>query len=424
MNNNKHVLLAVSGSSPAIITETIYGIYKKDPSKVPEQIVVITTQAGQFKLEQNFLGKESRLQQLIADYNLPPIQFTAQDILVPRDDQGEPLTDVQTERDQEIMTDFITDTVRALTSNPNITIHASLAGGRKTMGFALGYAMSLFGRPQDCLTHVLVSAPYENVPDFYYPTPTTIMRADRNHAMHDISKATISLAKIPLVLMREEMPTDLINKKDLSYTETVERINRANQITQETAKVELDFDLMAIRCDGQEVLLSPDCFAFYSWMAQDSKENPQEGILSPKHEKRLVALDARMESLLKASVHPTIPLPESLSELIDEVKDYASRAINREKEREGGKATRINWQFKQDITPLLEGEARDLDEVRDYVQGLWDRLSKKTKKEIEKALGKKLAEYYQITTVSETKAGKVVIDHKGLNIQPDNIIIR
>jgi CRISPR-associated protein (TIGR02584 family) len=61
--------------------------------------------------------------------------------------------------------------VRELTADPDCAIHASIAGGRKTMGFYLGYALSLFGRPQDRLSHVLVSSPFESNQNFFYPLP-------------------------------------------------------------------------------------------------------------------------------------------------------------------------------------------------------------------------------------------------------------
>lgn len=67
------------------------------------------------------------------------------------------------------------------------------------MGFALGYAMSLFGRPQDCLSHVLVSDPYERVPDFYYPTPTPVWRADnRKEGQHDLESGRSDSGNHPL----------------------------------------------------------------------------------------------------------------------------------------------------------------------------------------------------------------------------------
>ena len=58
----------------------------------------------------------------------------------------------------------ITNLIRAFTADPESALHVSIAGGRKTMGFFLGYALSLYGRAQDKLSHVLVSPPFESSP--------------------------------------------------------------------------------------------------------------------------------------------------------------------------------------------------------------------------------------------------------------------
>ena len=39
------------------------------------------------------------------------------------------------------------------------------------MGFYLGYALSLYSRAQDRLSHVLVNSPFESHSEFFYPTP-------------------------------------------------------------------------------------------------------------------------------------------------------------------------------------------------------------------------------------------------------------
>jgi CRISPR-associated protein (TIGR02584 family) len=45
--------------------------------------------------------------------------------------------------------------VLAPTADPQASLHVSIAGERKTMGFYVGYALSLFGRTQGRLSHVL-----------------------------------------------------------------------------------------------------------------------------------------------------------------------------------------------------------------------------------------------------------------------------
>lgn len=432
----QHVLLAVSGMTPQIITETLYGIYRQDPTKVPQRIEVITTKDGCKRLIDNLFGQDNPLEQLIKDYQLPNIRFTEEDIKVPKGDNDEPLNDIKSERDQEIITDFITNHVRQLSQDPNIIIHASLAGGRKTMGFALGYAMSLFGRPEDSLSHVLVSEPYESIPDFYYPTPNTVMRADRDKkSQHDLSKAQVMLAKIPLVLMREEMPTSLINEPSLSYTDTVARINRANLLSTESATVELDFATMSICCDDITIALKADCFAFYSWLAQDSRAYPGEGIEPPKLEMKMYELDQRFENYLKAALHPdmTINSGGSLAELFECANDAVADMIEKEQQQNATtpkKSTRNHWllQSNAKIDNLYSADPnRDLTALCTMHKNLWDRLLKETNQAIKDALGPRLAKYYQIVTVKTVKdedKTRTRFEYKGLKLPAENIRLK
>ncbi|MEB6605836.1 CRISPR-associated ring nuclease Csm6 [Aeromonas sanarellii] len=435
----EHILLAVSGMTPQIITETLYGIYRQDPAKYPSRIEVLTTGEGRDRLVKNLLGDDNPLTRLQQDYQLPPITFELADIKVPCGDDGQPLEDVRSEREQEIITDFITRHVRTLTANPELAIHASLAGGRKTMGFALGYAMSLFGRPQDCLSHVLVSDPYERVPDFYYPTPTPIWRADaRNEGQHDLSQAEVTLATIPLVLMREEMPTDLIRRDELSYTQTVDRINRANALTFESARITLDFDHMSLWCDDIEVPLKPDCFAFYSWLAQDSKENPGEGVGAPREGMKERELDGRLAAFFRAAIHPSVQIDEksSLGDLFELATDAVSRMNQREEEHFNAagipndkRIYRNRWLLQENSTTQFlyaEHPPRDLATLLKNHKNLWVRLQKDTNEALTHALGPRLASYYQIVTVSSIKENgqRTPYEFKGLKLQPDHIHFR
>lgn len=432
----QHILLAVSGMTPQIITETLYGIYHKDPAKYPSRIEVITTGEGRERLAKNLLGDDSPLIRLQQDYQLPPLTFTLSDIKVPCGDDGQPLEDVRSEREQEIITDFITRYVRTLTADPELAIHASLAGGRKTMGFALGYAMSLFGRPQDCLSHVLVSDPYERVPDFYYPTPTPVWRADtKKEGQHDLSQAEVTLATIPLVLMREEMPTELIRRDELSYTQTVVRINRANALTFESASVTLDFDHMSLWCDDIEIPLKPDCFAFYSWLAQDSKENLGDGIDAPREGMKERELDGRLAAFFRAAIHPSALVDEknSLGDLFELATDAVFRMSQREEEHFNSagipndkRISRNRWLLQENSTTQFlyaEHAPRDLATLLKNHKNLWVRLLKDTNEALNHALGPRLARYYQIVTVSSIKeAGqRTSYEFKGLKLLPNQI---
>ena len=166
----RRVLLAVSGLTPQIVTETIYALAADEFAPfVPTEVHLITSAEGARRAELSLLSDDlGWFHKLCADYHLPGVRFDASHIHVMRDAHGQPMNDIRSPADNRAAADFITAQVRAITADSGCALHASIAGGRKTMGFYLGYALSLFGRPQDRLSHVLVSEPFESSYDFFY----------------------------------------------------------------------------------------------------------------------------------------------------------------------------------------------------------------------------------------------------------------
>ncbi len=263
----RRILVAVTGLSPQVVTETLYALAVAAPTGwVPERICLITTAKGANQAQLSLLGLDGQLSRLIADYNLPPVSFDEDDILVLRDETGRPLDDIRTPEDNERAGDFILEQVRLLTEQPDTELHVSIAGGRKTMGFYLGYALSLYGRPQDRLSHVLVSAPFESHWDFFYPPPAdtdapAIQLADGTLA--DPRTARVMLAEIPFVRMRHGLDQRLLDGA-AGFGEVVESAQRA------LAPASLEIDLVGrhIRAGGQVLQLPPRELAFLSWFAR------------------------------------------------------------------------------------------------------------------------------------------------------------
>lgn len=426
MSNNKiqhpvkHVLVVVSGMTPQIITETLYGIYMQNKAKVPTEIHVLTTELGAEKLRNSLMGPDNKLEQFCKDYSLPLIPFTEDQIHIPLDPQGLKITDVRTEQEQEVIADFITQFIRQKTADKNVAIHASLAGGRKTMGFSIGYAMSLFGRPQDCLSHVLVNEPYENIPEFFYPTPPEkgeVWQMDRNNRRHDARKAVVTLASIPFVLMREEMPDALLNNEHLSYTDTVNRINRAMQINAETASIRFNFEQLIVHCDGYEIAMKPDNFAFYVWMARNAQEFPGEGIDRPRAGMTQRELFQRLRDFLLAlipeqhSLYADLVKEQDIEEILINVNDYLKLLGHKRILQEGNK------------NQGLFDKSKSNDELRKKHEGLWDRLLRETNTALIKVMGKRLAGVYKIQTIDNEKGNveTAEFDYKGLLLSPENI---
>ncbi|MBP8198387.1 MAG: TIGR02584 family CRISPR-associated protein, partial [Chromatiaceae bacterium] len=162
----RRILLAVTGLTPQVVTETLYALaVQRQPAFIPTEIHLLTTAEGAEAARLGLLSADPGwFHRLCRDYALPAMTFDASHIQVLRDVDGAPLEDIRTPADNQRAADTITETLRTLTADPDAALHVSIAGGRKTMGYYLGYALSLFARPQDRLSHVLVSAPFEGCP--------------------------------------------------------------------------------------------------------------------------------------------------------------------------------------------------------------------------------------------------------------------
>lgn len=264
----RRILLAVTGLSPQIVTETLYALaVASSPRWIPTEIRLITTTRGADNARLQLLHpKTGWFHRLRADYQLPEIAFDESHIhLIERPD-GTPLDDIRDDTDNALTADTIVERVRLLTADPSSQIHASIAGGRKTMGFFLGYAMSLFGRDQDRLSHVLVSAPYESSPHFFYPTPHSnpIPRPGSASEMIDAADATVWLGDIPFVRLRDELPEERLFRPGTRFSDAVRNVQERLAPT----RLVLEPETHTIVAAGQRIALKPADFAFLLWAAR------------------------------------------------------------------------------------------------------------------------------------------------------------
>ncbi len=261
----RRILLAVTGLSPQVVTETLHALATAEGAPfVPTEIHLITTGEGRHRAELALLSDDPGwFHRLREDYGLPEIAFGPENIHFIEDADGKPLDDIRSPADNEKLADLITETVRELTADDNAALHASIAGGRKTMGFYLGYALSLFGRPQDRLSHVLVSEPFESCWDFFYPTPYSKVITTRDNKLVDTRDARISLAEIPFVRLRHELDPQWLDG-DAPFSETVSAAQRALQ----PPKLIIDLERQRIRAGGIDIDLPPRELALYAVFAR------------------------------------------------------------------------------------------------------------------------------------------------------------
>jgi len=287
----KRILLAVTGLSPQVVTETLYALaVAQSPAFVPTEVRLITTAEGSERAALALLSEEPGwFHRLCRDYALPDIAFDLTRITILSDGQGT-LTDIRTPSDNERAADLITEIVRQLTGDPQTALHVSIAGGRKTMGFYLGYALSLYGRAQDRLSHVLVSEPFESSWDFFYPTPYERIITTRDNKLANCAAARVTLAEIPFVGLRHGLPEQLLAGRS-SFSQTVAAAARS------LGPPDLTIDLRhrRIRAADRIIAMPPIELAFYSWLARRRRQGrpplpcPKDGVPEPAYAEAVLA---------------------------------------------------------------------------------------------------------------------------------------
>ncbi|MBI4687440.1 MAG: TIGR02584 family CRISPR-associated protein [Nitrospirae bacterium] len=209
----KEIFIFIAGSTPQVITETIYALAMQKPPVHPNEIYIITTCRGR-EIAENTLIKKDILNQLCDEYNFPQILLKDNSFIIPSGCAGNRLDDIRDKDENEAMGDLITSFIREKTVDPAARLHCSIAGGRKTMSFYMGAAMQLFGRPWDKLYHVLVTPEFESNPEFFYkPKKQKIIKCHDKKLNTD--NARIILAELPFIRLRDKLSIDGAGFKEL-----------------------------------------------------------------------------------------------------------------------------------------------------------------------------------------------------------------
>jgi len=272
----RRILLCVTGLTPQVVTETVYALARRVPTFVPTEVHIITTTIGANRALQLVDPRHGQLAKLCRQYRLPLPLCDESTIHVIRQ-PGTDLADMRSAEENDAAADSILDVVRRLTADDLCQVHFSIAGGRKTMGFYLGYCASLLGRAQDDMSHVLVNAPFENLPAFFFPPqPPEVLydtrkeKDDPTNLAHSTSDAAVDLASVAFLRLREKLPPGLL-QTGRSFSETVGLLNSFQGRPTLTLKIlppklaSGDAQYQVFVAGGYEVELSPTNFALL-WM--------------------------------------------------------------------------------------------------------------------------------------------------------------
>ena len=298
----KHTLLATTGASPQVVTETLHAIHHEN-LQWPDDIYLITTSFGK-KAAVKGLLEEGHLQRLCIELNRPMPAFSGNHVLVTPGADGTEVEDARSLPDHEALANFIMTKVRDYTQGGQGSLHASLAGGRKTMTFYIGYAMSLFGRAQDTLSHVLVSEGYENIPDFWFPTQSEAHRyVDNRGRKLDASTAEVTLAPIPFIRHRRNLPQVLLQSDStVQFADLVQLINLGEN--RQDIRVSVDLPAQTLRVHNENNTLNVEItlglleLAFYTFMARATLKGETDWTRPSKDKRDAFFAKVLLEDLL------------------------------------------------------------------------------------------------------------------------------
>jgi CRISPR-associated protein (TIGR02584 family) len=267
----RQVLLATLGTTPQILTEAVY-FHKVRASIQFDEIHVITTRPGRDLLLQCLFGPvrhPGNFGRLCKRLGIPYAHtlFSEKTITVLRGSDGTELDDIRNSDDSEAAADQILAVVRRLCDQPDLTIHATLAGGRKTMGVYLHSVLQLIGRPQDCLFHVLTHPAVETeiargrMKDFFYP-----LRDVRIGGKVVPRAAMLDCVEIPLLHWPQGAQPD----GGWTYRQLVEHRQAEIRLQREPSLLTIDCRARALRVSDRVVKLKPSHFFWYCHFAQSS----------------------------------------------------------------------------------------------------------------------------------------------------------
>ena len=291
-SSTRTVLIASTGLSPAVLTETIWALAQESPSIIPDEVIVITTKTGKSQIEKQLFGADEIWQQLRhailgehADDD-PRLDFdnTPDRIKVVHHRVGsrrQPLDELATPEQNTAFADAIANELWTHASKPDVSIIASLAGGFKTMSALMLSTMQLLANPGDRITHVLIGEGYDTTdPLFFFP------KQKNQKLTHKITKRPlvaasaakhIQLINVPVIPLRRWF-ADALNCKPPSYDTLVHSSikliqNRLGDVTLELGPKTLgpeekDFWM---RLNSIEHRLSPQRYAYLRFFAEEAK---------------------------------------------------------------------------------------------------------------------------------------------------------
>lgn len=287
MSQHKRIILvSAMGTSPAVLTNMVWGLAHQKHSIVPDEIVVFITKSGKELLIQklfddgvwNEMRSNLKREKIEIDGKLV---FGATSIRVIPDAEGNEIEDLRTGDDNLRAADFMLSQLRQYTEDSETELHVSIAGGRKTMSALLFSCMTLLGRECDKVYHVLLPQELEQgaTPEFFYPEPGKTFVSNGTGKRLKARQLKTELFEVPFVRMRGWYQ-EKFNAIPPSYRALVARVQDVAPPAVVYPEIEIDAWNGWATLNGQQVPMSRPCFAVLLLLAS--------GVETKEHHRRLL----------------------------------------------------------------------------------------------------------------------------------------
>lgn len=253
----KNILVAVSGLTPQVVSETLFCLSVQKKIRIDE-IFVITTTEGKRNIEKYFFKNrksgrtegpfslKEEINNLCKLYKIKTPVFNIKSNVIVASEENVKMHDVRTDKDNILFPNVVTNVLKTITADDRNMLYCSLSGGRKTMSAYLGFALSLYAREGDKLFHVLASSEFENTGRFY---PLSKNKKD------------LILSEVPFIKLRPVLK-DKLDYKNKTYSEIIEQSQiELERLNEDGITIDIKKHLLSFK--GKTVRIPATHLAFY-----------------------------------------------------------------------------------------------------------------------------------------------------------------
>lgn len=290
--SKRTILIASIGTSPGVLTNAVWALAHQAVPVIPDEVVVLMTKDGKESLRRA-LFEEGVWDEMLSDMRREKLDtdgklvFGEASIHMIPDSKGNEIDDLRTGDDNLRAADFMLGELRKYTEDNGTELHVSIAGGRKTMSALLFSCMSLLGREQDKVYHVLLPPALEGgvTPTFYYPKHGTTYTARGTGKKYKSKDLQCELFEVPFVRMRgwyqekfKEIPP--------SYRTLISKVQAVAPPAVAYPEIEIDAWNGWVKIDGKLAPMSKACFAMLLLIADGCQSKNLHEKLLALHKQR------------------------------------------------------------------------------------------------------------------------------------------